>query len=436
MNVAVLVPGPRAAHGLGELLVTLGREPGISPRVVALGQGTAAALPEGLDVLVYPVREETLLPGPFLAPLLEHLGAEALLAPLGAVDAAPVPTLLLDLAGTGDGNDAPTVPRDPAHQAWTEAVTARPERRRELIREGLFTVHLLPEWFREPGRPAAAAAGPIARKLRELAPLATGGRSAREAKHEAETIARPVERPPAPRAEAATEEEITVQVTSPEPVVEARTPAPPAWEPEVHDPERYRDRHAGREVLVLASAEGLDTLSPADLAAHVVVATPAALGWLIARMGIAHYTCATAEPATVEAKGALAGVRTVFVHASHLDGRHLAPAARAVVSLLDLARAGGPDLGWSDEMGTGFFPGPGDVALAVQWAAWLGAGEIRLAGAAPLESLPAWSGFVAGARAILETRGTRLLLDGTGTGARLGTGGAGLPGGLGARIGG
>jgi len=436
VNVAVLVPGPRAAHGLGELLVALGREPGIDPGVVALGQATAAALPEGLDVLVYPVREDTLLPGPFLGPLLEHLGAEALLAPLGAVDTAPVPTLLLDLAGTDEERELP-LPQDPAHLAWTEAVTARPERRRQLVREGLFTVHLLPEWFREPGHPAAAAAGPIARKLRELAPLAAGARPFPVAEREDETITSPVEptvasREPAP----APEEEITVQVTSPEPVVEARTPSPAAWEPEVHDPERYRDRHAGREALVLASPDGLDTLSPAELAAHVVVATPAALGWLIARMGIAQYTCATVEPGSVETRGALAGVRTVLVHASHLDGRRLAPAARALVSVLDLSRAGGPALGWSDEMGTGFFPGPGDAALAVQWAAWLGAGEIRVAGTAPLAALPAWSAFVTGARAILEARGTRLLLEGAATGARPGAGAAGTTGGLRATIGG
>ncbi len=435
MNVAVLVPGPRAAHGLAELLVALGREPGVAPGVVALGQETAAALPEGLDVLVYPVREDTVLPAPFLAPLLEHLGAEVLLAPLGAVDAAPVPTLLLDLGNAEDG--APPIPRDPAHQAWTEAVTPRPERRRELIREGLFTVHLLPGWSGEPGRLAAAAAGPIARKLRELAPLVAGARPGAGTEPPEETITSPVEPPlPVPGETSAPEEEITVQVTSPEPVAEVRTPAPPAWEPEVHDPERYRDRHAGREALVLASAEGLDALAPADLAAHLVIATPAALGWLIARMGIAHYTCATAEPATVEAKGALAGVRTVLVHASHLDGKRLAPVARALVPVLDLARAGGPALGWSDEMGTGFFPGPGDVALAVQWAAWLGAGEIRLAGTVPHETLPAWSGFLAGARAILEARGTRLLLDGRGAGASLGAGGAGLPGRLGMTIGG
>ncbi len=432
MNVAVLVPGPWAAGALGELLSALGREPGLDPRVVALGQETAAALPEGLDTFVYPVREGTRIPEPFLAPLLEHLAAEALLAPLGAVDAAPVPALLLDLGEPG--GDPPPVPRDPAHQAWTEAVTARPERRRQLVREGLFTVHLLPEWFLEPGRPAAAAAGPVARKLRELAPLAAGAvsRPPADAVMMEETITTPLE-PPAP---APPEEEITVQVTSPAPAPPARTAAPPAWEPETHDPERYRDRHAGRGVLVLASPEGLEALSPADLAGHVVVATPGTLGWLISRMGIAHYTCATAEPATVEERGALAGVRAVLVHPSHLDGTRLAPAARALVPLVDLARAGGPVLGWSDEMGTGYFPGPGDAALAVQWAAWLGAGEIRVVGAAPLEADPSWSGFVAGARSILAARGCRLVLRGDGAPAGTGGAGADLPGGLRATLGG
>ena len=437
--VAVLVPGPHAAHGMAELLAALGREPDVDLRVVALGQPTAAALPGGLDVTVYPVREGTLLPHPFLAPLLEHLGAEALLAPLGAVDSAPVPTLLLDLEAEGNGAELPPVPRDPAHQGWTGVVTHRPERRRLLIREGLFAVHLLPEWFRGPGRPAAAAAAPLVRHLRELLPLGGPVVPPPGTPHPLEEeVTTPLEPPPPPAAAPAVEpeeERMPTEAIPAESAVEVRTPKPPAWEPETHDPERYRDRDDGREALVLATPSGLDSLGPADLAGPLVIATPAALGWLIARMGLAHYTCAAVEPAAVEARGALAGVRTVFVHASHLDGKRLAPAARALVPLLDLGRAGGPALGWSDEMGTGFFPGPGDAALAIQWAAWLGAGVIRVVGAGPLEENPSWPAFLAGARQILEARGRRLVLDGAPDGARFGIDAGSGAGGLRATLG-
>lgn len=379
--------------------------PAGTARVVAFGQATAAVLPEGLDVFVYPIREGTILPAPFLNSLVQHEKPQALLAPAGSVTAPPIPTLVLDLD--------PRVPPDqiagtdePGQQGWIEAVTYLPDRRNALIRAGLFSVDLSPEWFEGPARLSAAAAPLLKQRLEDLA-----GLTSLEKPHladAAEAFPLPPLETPTKKPEAG-EKDFTLA----SPIKTLELPAPPVPvvpEGEVHSPDRYRDREAGGRVVVLAAMHGLDALTPADLAHSAVISVPETLAWLSSRMGVSKFICAASTPPTLEIADALRTSRAVFVHAEHLDGEALAPRCRARVPVLDLQRAGGPALGWSDEMTKGFFPGPGDVALALQWAHWLGAAEIVLAGLDPGEGRPLWAAFFSGAKQLLESRGITLLL--------------------------
>ncbi|MBP7146347.1 MAG: hypothetical protein KBD01_02295 [Acidobacteria bacterium] len=396
MKILAIVPDPAAAYGLGQALAQLPRG---TARVVAYGQATAAVLPQGLDVFVYPLRDGARLPAPFFEALVRHEHADVVLAPTGALTAAPVPALLVDLDPRVRPEDA-AVLDGPAQQAAVDAVTARAERRDALARSGLRSVAAAPGWFEDEARLAASAAGPL---MKELSRISANGAPPAPAP--------PVAPAPAPEAPLRIPL-VRMATTSPaENSGEARPRV------EVQPAGRYRDRHSGGRALVLASGSGLDALEAAELCEAVVIAVPEALPWLAARMGLAHFVCATAPPRTLEAAGALASVRAVLVHSEHLDGDGLAPRARSRVALLDLERAGGPALGWSDEMETGFFPGPGAAALALQWAHWLGASEIRLAGLDPAESQPLWPHFFRGARELLESRGIRLTVAGRGAAA-------------------
>ncbi len=163
---------------------------------------------------------------------------------------------------------------------------------------------------------------------------------------------------------------------------------------------------------MLGTVQGLDRLSPALLTEAAVLAVPETLPWLAARMGLAQYVCLAEPPRAPEAVAALAAVRAVVVHDERLDPAELAPRARATVPLLDLQRAGGPALGWSDDMKVGFFPAGGDAAMAFQWAHWLGVSEVIVAGLDAADGKPGWPTFLRGARELLEARGvTVTVLD-------------------------
>jgi hypothetical protein len=490
VKLLAIVPDPASAYGLGALLNAL--PPGTT-RVVAYGQATAAVLPPSLDVFVYPVRDGTRLPAPFIEALLEHEAADVLLAPTGSVASTPVPTLLVDL----DPRVAPPVlmsGEDPASWTWVEGITALAERRPVLLRAGLFSVDVLADWFEGPGRLRASAGPALMARMTDLAGLLGRHREAErravppasqrppaglepqafpssssrsDATHvslegslggfEAEKYLltqvkrdsilpaanlgqSPSLRAPGPPSTPAPPRIVPIQVRSaadlgpdpggapaalaePEPGPEpeprpllALTDLGPAAAPPVptasHPPEAYFGRHAGGRALVLASVHGLDRLSRASLAEAAVVATPETLPWLATRMGVAQYVCLAAPPRTPEAVAALAEVRAVVVHDERLDAEELAPRAWATVPLLDLQRAGGPALGWSDDMKVGFFPAGGDAAVALQWAHWLGVTEVVLAGIDAADGKPGWSPFLRGARELLEARGiTVTVLD-------------------------
>ncbi len=424
LKILALVPDPRAAYALGDVLGALPRR---SLRIVAYGQTTAAALPPGLDVLVYPVREGTRLPAPFVDALVQHEWPSVILAPAGAIRNATVPTLLIDLDPAAPVSElAPS--EDDGQSGWLEAVTTDADRRRELLRAGVFSVELTPALLSGAGRVSAQAAPFVLARLADMAGL-TGRSGSAAPEFETAPGAAPAATPPLQRPAAA--EAVDAVAPSERALAESdplavERPAPPAPRPPVapptsdllstmhptHDPQRYRSRYPGGRVLVLASLSGLESLTPADLSYSTVIATPEVMPWLNARMGMAHFVCASAAPRTLEAASAVEGARTVLVHSSHLDGAAIAPRARARVPVQDLTRAGGPALGWSDEMGVGFFPGPGDVALAVQWAAWLGPSEILVAGLDPLEAKPHWPAFNRGAAELLGGRGVRYELVG------------------------
>lgn len=400
VKVLALVPSPTAAYGMGAALAAL---PAETARIVAFGQATAAVLPEGLDVFVYPIREGTVLPGPFLDALVQHEKPQVLLAPAGAVTNPPLPTLILDLdtripAGQVAGSE------EPSQQGWIEAVTALPERRQAMIRSGLFSVDLSPEWFAAPGRLSADTGPLLNQRLLDLAGLS----AAAPEKDEQPPPEEPLSPFAPPEAQTSRAEEFSLAApvkTQEIPV----TQAPEVPLVEAHTPDRYRDREAGNRLLILAGMHGLDALTPADLSQATIIAVPETLGWLSFRMGVCQFICASGPPRTLEHAAALRAARAVLVHADHLEGETLAPRCRARVPLLDLHRAGGPSLGWSDEMAKGFFPGPGDMALALQWAHWLGAAEIVLAGLDPAEGRPLWPAFFKGARELLTSRGVCLL---------------------------
>ncbi len=470
MRLLAIVPDPASAYGLGALLGAL--PPGTT-RVVAYGQATAAVLPPGLDVFVYPVRDGTRLPAPFVEALLEHEGADALLAPTGSVTSTPVPTLLVDL----DPRVAPPAlvsGEDPASWTWVEGITALPERRPALLRAGLFSVDVLADWFEGPGRLRAGAAPALMARMTDLAGLlgrhresdrrggstpparsraavevgdlegpsvsfgepqaeksnlpagnfdltasrvvpievrsagglAGGGAVALLAEPAAAPAHAPVETPLAPApgaAPPAPAPEAAPPASAPEAVLStpAQVPAPVASQAA----EAFRGRHTGARALVLVSPLGLERLSPSAWDGAVLLATPGALPHLAGRFDPAPYVCLAGPPREPEALASLAAMRGVVVHDDRLDPAEFAPAAAATVPLLDLQRAGGPALGWSDDLKVGFFPAGGDAALALQWAHWLGVAEVVLAGADAAEAGPGWLPFLRGARELLEARG-------------------------------
>ncbi len=188
MKLLAIVPDPASAYGLGALLAAL--PPGTT-RVVAFGQATAAVLPPGLDVFVYPVRDGTRLPAPFIDALVQHEGAEVLLAPSGCLTSTPVPTLLVDL----DPRVAPpplTSGEDPASWTWVEGITALSERRPTLLRAGLFSVDVLSDWYEGPGRLRASAAPALFSRMTDLA-----GLLGRRREHERRSAPSPDPTPPA-----------------------------------------------------------------------------------------------------------------------------------------------------------------------------------------------------------------------------------------------
>jgi hypothetical protein len=413
LKILALVPDPRAAYGLGDVLAGIPRR---SLRVVAFGQTTAAALPAGLDVMVYPVREGTRLPGPFLDALVQHEWPEVLLAPAGAVRAASVPTLLVDLDSSLPISELAPDEED-VRSGWLEAVTTDADRRRELLRAGVFSVELDPALLSAPGRVSARAVGLLLTRMADMAGL-SGRSSPLRANSESfagvsapapafRLDARVSPNPPGAGIDAPRKSDpLAVEDLLPPAHDRRPTEAPPENE-RAQDPLHFKGRCTGGRVLVLAALSGLDGLTPIDLTHTTVIATPDVMPWLNTRVGLAQFVCATTPPRTLEAASATQAARTVFVHSSHLDGAVIAPRARAWVAVLDLSRAGGPVLGWSDEMRVGFFPGPGDAALALQWAAWLGPAEIMLAGVDPLEARPHWPAFCRGAKELLEARGIR-----------------------------
>lgn len=474
MKTLVLVPDPATAYGFGEMLASM---QGTRPRVIAYGSATAAALPEGLDTFVYPIRDGSRLPAPFLDALVDHEQPDVILAPAGATGVSSAPVLLVDLDPHVALDDVVSL-EDGSVVGWIEAITGTVERRPQLLRAGLFSVDYLPNWFASAGKLAASSAGPLTARLADLAnlagshykrsepvqsvqiPVSSGTDSSPEPfgtaadaitadipEHDIslDSIAVvPVEVAPvevAPIDVAPSEAlpfevapldvaPIEVALSQPEPAstatLELDNPAGFELMPEpamanaadplsldLASPERYRTRNAGATALVLASLQGLDGLTPGELAHATVIAVPETLAWLTARMGLAQFVCVAQEPRSAEAAAALSTTRTVVVHSDHLAAETLAPRARACVGLHDLSRSGGPSLGWSDELQQGYFPAGGDAAMAMQWAMWIGASEVIVAGTEPLSSRPGWTAFWMGTQQLLAARGVSLQVPGT-----------------------
>jgi hypothetical protein len=437
VRLLAIVPDPASAYGLGALLGAL--PPGTT-RVVAYGQATAAVLPPGLDVFVYPVRDGTRLPAPFVEALLEHERADVLLAPTGSVTSTPVPTLLVDL----DPRVAPPAlvsGEDPASWTWVEGITALPERRPALLRAGLFSVDVLADWFEGPGRLRAGAAPALMARMTDLAGLLgrhretdRRGGSPPPARSRAAVEVGDLEGPgvsfgetqatsndlPAGKFNLTASRLVPIEIRSgdapataagtalallPEPAAAAPVPVPVAAPVASQAAEAFRGRHTGARALILASPLGLEGLAPSAWEGAVLLATPGTLARLAGWDGPAPYVCLAAPPREPGVLDSLAAARGVVVCDDHLDAAELAPAAAATVPLLDLHRAGGPALGWSDDLKVGFFPAGGDAALALQWAHWLGVAEVVLAGADAVEAGPGWLPFLRGARELLEARG-------------------------------
>ncbi len=499
MKTLVLVPDPATAYGFGEMLAAM---QGTRPRVIAYGSATAAALPEGLDTYVYPIRDGSRLPAPFLDALVEHEQPDVILAPAGATGASSAPVLLVDLDPRVNLDEAISF-EDGSVVGWIEAITGMVERRPQLLRAGLFSVDYLPNWFAGAGKLAASSAGPMTARLADLASLA-GSHSKRSepvegvripvtsgtesspaplsttaaipiiASTDHETGPAPIEQTvlEAPRVVEAPHEFPSIDFAPNEgPSIEAPaldTPpievAPPESAPlevvsnqeasfelahphseptvattpdvdgtssfelmpepmtagssqphalDLASPDRYRTRNAGATALVLASLQGLDALTASELAHATVIAVPETLAWLTARMGLAQFVCVAQEPRSAEAAASLSTTRTVVVHSDHLMAETLAPRARACIALHDLSRSGGPSLGWSDELQQGYFPAGGDAALALQWALWIGASEVIVAGSEALSTRPGWTEFWKGTQQLLSARGVSLQSPGT-----------------------
>lgn len=334
MTELVLLTDVAAARGLGPALAGLH-----AARIVAFDPRCATEVPR-ID-FVYPLElpPGTPVPGPLAAALAADAGARVILAPAGALESAPLPTLLVDL---GQPFEAVAF-ADPAEWADVEAVARTAARRDVLEAAGVLVIEVLPDWYAGDGRLAPQAGAAVAQRLAALAGRAAG----------AETVP------------AAT----------------------------------YRSALRGRSAVVLVASDALGALGPDELATGTFVATPDTLDALHDRMGIAQFAC-VAAPCRGSAAAALRRHRGVLVHAAGLHGPALAPLARAYVPVRDLARDGGPSLGWSDDLARGFFPGAGDPGLALQWTGWLGPARVSLAGS------PADDAFrsLAGAAATLARR--------------------------------
>jgi hypothetical protein len=437
VKLLAIVPDPASAYGLGALLGALSPE---TTRVVAYGQATAAVLPPGLDVFVYPVRDGTRLPAPFVEALLEHEGADVLLAPTGSVTSTPVPTLLVDL----DPRVSPpslVSGEDPASWTWVEGVTALPERRPVLLRAGLFSVDVLADWFEGPGRLRAGAAPALLARMADLAGLLGRHRETERRAPAPPPRGSAPAGPPMPsdhdktdlpefKSISTSSKIVPIEVRSaaalePSPtgpagssgtaVAEIAAPAPPAIAAPapavVSQPaEAYRGRHAGGRAVVLASVEGLERIPGTALDGAAILATPETLAAAAGRAEASTYVCLAAPPRDPAVLAALPAAGVVAVLDERLEATELIPAARAAVPLLDLQRAGGPALGWSDDLKVGYFPAGGDAALALQWAHWLGVAEVIVAPPDPAHARPGWSAFLRGARELLEARGVVVTL--------------------------
>lgn len=453
MKTLVLVPDPATAYGFKDLIAAL---PSANPRVIAYGSATSAAL-DAVEHTIYPIRDGSRLPSVFLEALVEHEQPDVILAPAGSIGVSSIPVLLIDLdprisvQAVVEADDAGSV-------GWVEAVTGAQDRRPPLLRAGLFSVDYLPDWFAGPGKLAASAAPQVQARLADLANLssfaARGERRAGgmtpasspitdsspepaptldQASHSIPIVvldepafdlavpsATPIITEPAALAGSAAHGDgassfstsyaldlPTAPPASPAAPVLGATEMPTNASP--HDTcMNYRGRHGSSTALVLASLDGLDALTPSELAHATVIATPETLAWLTARMGLAQFVCVAQEPRASEAIAALSTARTVIVHSDHLSPETLAPRARGNVSVVDLSRRGGPSLGWSDELQIGFFPAGGDAALALQWALWIGAREVIVAGQHGLETRPGWPQFWKGVKELLTVRGVKL----------------------------
>lgn len=447
MKVLVLVPDPRSAFGLSEMLAALPRS---QTRVVAFGQTTASVLPPGLDLLVYPVREGTRLPVPFLEALILHESPAALLAPAGAVRSSLLPTFLIDLDPQKPVADLAPLPGEEDQSGWLEALTADPDRRGEMLRSGLFSVELCPEAFDAPGKLNRSSANLVQARLAELTGLTV---SLRSKPVSAPPSVRMVE-PPAPPAAsisfdhqkppAGFHPETASPSTQPVPVTIVRkspldrdagppvltraelqrpthppasaekpgTPGGTAAPAALGSAAQFHGRAQRGRVIVLAGLSAINQLTTEQLCSGILIATPEVLPWLQSRMGVAHFICAANSPRTFEAHEALAASHSILVHGPGVDGEAAAPWARSRIQLEDLHLSGFPELGWSDELDVGYFPAPGDPALALQWAAWLDPSEIILAGLGPLEGPPGWPAFLKGAQELLQDRGVSLVVVG------------------------
>lgn len=401
MKTLLLIPDAASARVFGPAVEAF---PPDEVKVIAFGRAVGALLPPDFPAFVYPLAPGNRLPAPFLEALIRHEGAQAVMAPKGLLTCAPVPALIFDIE-TSLPEDPPEL-AEPTQWAFIEGVARNHRLRMELLSAGFFAAHEKPGWFTAEGTLAPTAVPEIRQTLARLA----GKSLAPEKPALAPAILHPdaaVAEPPAADPTPASWGVKLMQPSSEEPVeVPIHREPPPFGSPEASSAETFRGLLDGRRALVLTGGSGLDRLQPQDLCEASVLCVPEALPWLDSRLGSAQFVCTVSPPTSPVVQDALAHARTVLVHSPALEVASLAPRARQHVPLLDLHQAGGPALGWSDDMVTGFFPGGGDAALALQWAAWLGATEILIAGE-PLAPGDDWPLFCAGAEELLNQRGLR-----------------------------
>jgi len=351
VKTMVLVPDRRCAHALGPLLSGWPAKP---PKIVTFGRETAEFLPFGFEVLAYPVEEGTGLARPFYDALVRGHDIDTVLAPAHIVSSASVPTLALDLVPEASLDDLGQTMRE-APASLVEAAVATVERRATMLRLGLFVAEWRPQWFDENHRLRSTAASEITRRLTELA--STGMSRAVDSDETRDTPESGI----SPPERSATE---------------------------------YRSRHRGREVILLIGNGPFEHLGPQDLAHATIIAGSSALPWLREQMGDADFVCLTEAPRSRKAADALSTSRATVVVPRGTMLARCTPRARAAVHLDDFAAGGAPTFGWSDDLTAGFFPGPDEAALALQWASWIGAGSLRIAGEPLEKESPRWRAFL------------------------------------------